>query len=90
VWRGVHRSRHGYPLAVPPLFGRDATLQDLGVTLLVKLSLEDNEGLSMVREPLGLRLIRQEHLTDEAIKVRGPLVKRGVRPCRWVLVRLPH
>jgi hypothetical protein len=49
------------------LFGRDAALQDLGVTLSIKFSLDDDEGLHAMREPLGLCLIRREHLADEAI-----------------------
>jgi hypothetical protein len=49
----------------PPLFGRDAALQDLGLTLLVKFSLDDDEGLSAACEPSSLRLIHREHLTDE-------------------------
>jgi hypothetical protein len=57
------------------LFDRDAALQDLGVTLIVKLSLDGEEGLSMAREPSSFRLIRWEHLTDEAIEVRGPPIR---------------
>jgi hypothetical protein len=74
----------------PPLFSRDAALQDLGVTLLVKFSLDDDEGLCMVHDPLGLRLIHRELLIDEAIEVGDPLVRQGVKPYRWVLVGLSH
>jgi hypothetical protein len=41
----------------PPLFGRDAALQELGVTLFVEFSLNDGEGLSMVGEPSDLCLV---------------------------------
>jgi hypothetical protein len=60
------------------------------VTLFVKFSLDDDERLSMVLESSGLYLIRQEQLMDEAIEVRDPSVRQGVRPYRWVLVGLPH
>jgi hypothetical protein len=63
-----------------PLLGRDAALQDLGVTLFVKFSLNDGEGLSAARELSSLRLIHREHLTDVAIEVRDPLVRQGVGP----------
>jgi hypothetical protein len=41
----------------PPLFGRDAVLQELGVTLFVEFSLNDDEGLSMAGEPSDLYLV---------------------------------
>jgi hypothetical protein len=40
-----------------PLLGRDAALQDLGVTLFVKFSLNDGEGLSAACELSSLHLI---------------------------------
>jgi hypothetical protein len=58
------------------------------VTLFVEFSLNDDEGLSMAGEPSDLCLVHQEHFTDEAIEVRDPLVRRGVRPYHWVIVGL--
>jgi hypothetical protein len=60
------------------------------VTLFVKFFLDDDKRLSTVHEPSGLRLIRWEHLMDEAIEVRDPLVRQEVGPCRLVLVGLPN
>jgi hypothetical protein len=50
------------------------------VTLLVKFSLDDEKGLSTVRELLGLHLIYQEHLMDEAIAVRDLQLGKGLDP----------
>jgi hypothetical protein len=57
------------------LLDGDAALQDLGVTLLVEFSLNDDKGLSAMRKPLGLCLVYWEQLADEVIEVREPLVK---------------
>jgi hypothetical protein len=65
-----------------PLFGRDTTLQDLGVTPLVELPFDDDEGLSMACEPSGLRLVSRECLAEEVVEIRHTPVSRRVRPRR--------
>jgi hypothetical protein len=77
VQRGVRRSRVDVPQQSLSLFDGDTTLQDLGVTLLVEFSLNDDKGLSVACKPSGLCLIRRDHHMDEAIEVRDPPVKQG-------------
>jgi hypothetical protein len=50
-----------------PMFGRDTTLQDLGVTPLVELLLDDDGGLSTACKPSGLHLVNREHLAQEVV-----------------------
>jgi hypothetical protein len=47
-----------------PVLDGDAVLEDVGVAFLVEIPINDNEGLSPVREPPSLRLIGREHLTE--------------------------
>ena len=51
---------------------------------LVELPFYDDEGLGVMREPLGLRLVGREHLVEEAIEIRCSLVGRRVRLHHWV------
>jgi hypothetical protein len=84
--------RHGMMPADPardilqqlfPLFDHDTTLQYLGVTPFVELSLDDDEGLSTAYELLGLRLLSREHLAEEIVEIRHPRVGRRVGLHRW-------
>jgi hypothetical protein len=70
------------------LFDRDATLQDLGVTPLVELPLNDDEGLSAACESSGLRLVSRVHLAKEVVEIRHPPVRRRVRLHRWFPIEL--
>jgi hypothetical protein len=56
------------------LLDGDAMLEDLGVTLLIEFSLDDDKGLSLARKPLGLYPVHREHLADDVIEVRDSLV----------------
>jgi hypothetical protein len=40
----------------------------------------------MARKPLGLHLIDQECLSDEAVEIRDPLIWHGAGPYRWILI----
>jgi hypothetical protein len=51
------------------------------MALLVELPLNNGERLSTARKLLGLCLIGQEHLIEEAVEVRYPLVGQRVRLC---------
>jgi hypothetical protein len=75
-----------YPIVDVPqqslsLLSGDAMLQDLGMTLSIEFSLNDDEGLSAPREPLSLHLIGCEHLTDEVIEVRYSPIGQRIRLC---------
>jgi hypothetical protein len=59
-------------------------LQDLGVTLLVELPLDDDEGLSVACEPSGLHLVSREHLAGIG---HAPVGQR-VGPRCWFHVKL--
>ena len=61
-------SRHGMVTIDPtmdiaqqalPLLNRDAELQDPGVVSSIEFALYKNEGLGMMREPPGFRLVRR-------------------------------
>ena len=47
--------------------------------MLVELPFDDDEGLGVMRELSGLRLVGREHLVEEAIEIRcspiGPRVR---------------
>jgi hypothetical protein len=51
---------------------------DPGVTPFLEVPFDDNEGLSMVCEPQGLHFVSWEHLAEEVVKIRHPLVSRRV------------
>jgi hypothetical protein len=76
------------PQQPPSLLDGDAALQDLGVTLLVEFSLNDDKGLSMAHKPSGLHFICPEDLTNEAIKIGNHPVGQMVGLCYWVLINL--
>jgi hypothetical protein len=40
----------------------------------------------MARKPSGLHLVGREYLLDEAVEIRDPLVRQGVRPYRWIVI----
>jgi hypothetical protein len=61
-------------------------LQEIGVALFIEFSLNDDARLSAVCKPLGLRIVDQECLSDEIVKIRDPLIWQGVGPCGWILV----
>jgi hypothetical protein len=56
------------------------------VALLIELSLNNDEGLSVARESLGLCLIHQEGLADEAVEIRDLPIEQRVELCYWILV----
>jgi hypothetical protein len=58
------------------------------VASLVKLSLNNGERLSMACRPLGFYLVSWEHLMEEAIEVRGPLVGQRFSLCHWIFIKL--
>jgi hypothetical protein len=70
------------------LLDGDATLQDLGVALLVELSFNNDEGLSVARELSSLSLVRREDLTDEVVEIRDPPIGQRVRLHYWILINL--
>jgi hypothetical protein len=71
-----------------PLFDQDTMLQDLGGTLFVELSLNDDEGLCAACEPSGLRLVNQEHLVEEVVEIRCHSLSRRVGNRRRFHVKL--
>ena len=61
-----------------PLFDGDAALQDPGVALPVELTLNNDKGLGMTCEPLSLRFVHWQRLTEEVVEVRRPPVGQRV------------
>jgi hypothetical protein len=70
------------------LLDGDATLQDLGVALLVELSFNNDEGLSVARELSSLCLVRREDLANEVVKIRDPPIGQRVGLHYWILIIL--
>ena len=56
------------------LFDGDATLQDPGVASPVELALNKDKGLGATHEPPSLRFVHRQHLMEEIVEVRHPLV----------------
>ena len=57
-----------------PLFDADAALQDPSVASPVELALNKDKGLGAMREPPSLCFVHWQHLMEEVVEVRGPLV----------------
>ena len=57
-----------------PLFDGDAALQDPGVALLVELDLNNDKGLGATSKSLSLHFVCRQHLMEEVVEVRHPLV----------------
>jgi hypothetical protein len=68
------------------LFRRDAALQDLGVSFLVELPIDNGKGLSSVCEALGLYFVSGEHFTEKAVEVWCPPISLRVRLGHWFLI----
>ena len=64
-----------------PLFEGDVALQDLSVASLVEFALHKDQGLGTMCEPLGLHLVGREHLMEEVIEVKHPLVSNRIGLC---------
>ena len=71
-----------------PLVDGDTTLQDPGVASLVKLSLNNDKGLSVMRELPSLCFVRRQRLAEKVVEVRRPPVGQRVELRRWILVKL--
>jgi hypothetical protein len=65
-------------------------LEDLGVTLLIEFSLDDDKGLILAHKPSGLYPIHREHLADDVIEVRDSPVMQGGQTLPLVPCRTPH
>ena len=70
-----------------PLFDGDAALQDPGVPSPIEVALNNDKGLSAMRELPSLHFVRRQRLTEEVVEVRRPLVGQRVRLYRWILVK---
>ena len=57
-----------------PLFDGDAALQDPGVAPHVELTMNNGKGLVTTCEPLSVRLVCWQRLTEEVVEVGRPLV----------------
>ena len=66
---------------VLPSFDGDVALQDPGVASPVEVALNNDKRLGATREPLSLRFVRRQHLMEEVVEVRRPLVIQRVGLC---------
>jgi hypothetical protein len=71
---------------LPSLFGRATTLYDFGAAFLIKLPIDNGEGLSLVCEVSGLYFVSGEYFTKEVVEVRYYSISLRARLGRWVLV----
>ena len=54
----------------------------------IELTLNDDKGLGMTCEPPSHHFVHRQHLVEEVVEVRHPLVGQRVRLCCWILVNL--
>jgi hypothetical protein len=71
---------------LPSLFGQDAALYDFGAAFLIKLPIDNGEGLSSVCEASGLYFVSEEYFMEEVVEVRYRPISLRARLGRSVLV----
>ena len=71
-----------------PLFDGDAALQDPGVASPIELALNSDKGLGTTCEPPSLHFVHRQHLTEEVVEVRRPLLGQRVGLCCWIHIKL--
>ena len=60
------------------MFAGDTELQDPGVASFIEFALYKNEGFGVTCEPLSLRLVHRQRVTEEVVEVECSLVIRRV------------